>query len=110
MSKESRLIFLWLAMGRGMNDLKLQEFYEASDETVIVLIVDDQPMIVEAVRRQLASEIDLKFHYCTDSTQAVIEAVRVKPTVILQDMVMPGLDGLSLIQEYRKTSLPEGYR
>ncbi|QVW21856.1 diguanylate cyclase [Pseudomonas hormoni] len=85
-----------------MNDLKLQEFYEASDETVIVLIVDDQPMIVEAVRRQLASEIDLKFHYCTDSTQAVIEAVRVKPTVILQDMVMPGLDGLSLIQEYRK--------
>lgn len=91
-----------------MDELQAQEFYEASDETVIILIVDDQQMIIEAVRRQLASESDLEFHYCTDSTQAVIEAVRVKPTVILQDMIMPGMDGLSLIQEYRKNELTSG--
>lgn len=91
-----------------MNELQLQEFSEASEETVIILIVDDQQMIIEAVRRQLASESDLEFHYCTDSTQAVIEAVRVKPTVILQDMIMPGIDGLSLIQEYRKNELTSG--
>lgn len=91
-----------------MNELQLQEFYEASNETVILLIVDDQQMIVEAVRRQLTSESDLEFHYCTDSNQAVIEALRVKPTVILQDLVMPGSDGLSLIKEYRKNALTSG--
>jgi two-component system chemotaxis family response regulator WspR len=30
-----------------------------------------------------------------------LPAVRIKPTVILQDLVMPGLDGLSLVREYR---------
>ncbi|MDI1332431.1 diguanylate cyclase [Pseudomonas sp.] len=91
-----------------MDELQLEEFHEASEETVIILIVDDQHMVVEAVRRQLTNENDLEFHYCTDSNQAVTVAERVKPTVILQDLVMPGVDGLSLIKEYRKNELIGG--
>ena len=69
--------------------------------TVRVLLVDDQPIIVEAVRRMLAGHDDIEFHYVTDATYAEVTAVRVKPTVILQDLVMPDIDGFALIKFYR---------
>jgi sigma-B regulation protein RsbU (phosphoserine phosphatase) len=66
-----------------------------------VLLVDDQPIIGEAVRRMLAGEAGLAFHYCKDATAAVEKAAEVGPTVILQDLVMPELDGLELVRRYR---------
>ncbi|QRY81961.1 PleD family two-component system response regulator [Pseudomonas sp. PDNC002] len=71
------------------------------DSTVMVLLVDDQPMIGEAVRRALADDPSIDFHFCSDPHQAIALAIQIKPTVILQDLVMPGADGLSLVREYR---------
>src|SRR3954469_18785074 len=68
---------------------------------ITVLLIADQPMIGEAVRRMLASEADIVFHYCKDATRAVEEAVKVAPTVILQDLVMPEIDGLTLVKQFR---------
>jgi phosphoserine phosphatase RsbU/P len=68
---------------------------------VTVLLIDDQPMIGEAVRRMLAGEPDVVFHYCRDAAKALDEADRVKPTVILQDLVMPEIDGLTLVKTFR---------
>jgi sigma-B regulation protein RsbU (phosphoserine phosphatase) len=68
---------------------------------VTVLLIDDQPMIGEAVRRMLAGEQDVVFHYCKDATKALDEAVKVAPTVILQDLVMPEIDGLTLVKMFR---------
>jgi len=68
----------------------------------MVLLVDDQVMVCEAVRRALAHHGDVDFHYCTDPLEAITVAQRVKPTVILQDLVMPGVDGLDLVRQYRK--------
>ena len=68
---------------------------------VVVLLVDDQPMIGEAVRRMLAGEADIDFHYNRDATKALDEADRVNPTVILQDLVMPEIDGLTLVKKFR---------
>ncbi len=67
-----------------------------------VLLVDDQPMIGEMVRRMLAGEDDITFHYCKDATQAVARATEIKPTVILQDLVMPDIDGLELVRLFRE--------
>jgi sigma-B regulation protein RsbU (phosphoserine phosphatase) len=67
-----------------------------------VLLVDDQPMIGEVVRRMLAGEDDIVFHYCKDATQAVARATEIKPTVILQDLVMPDIDGLELVRLFRE--------
>ncbi len=67
----------------------------------IVLLVDDQAMVAEAIRRMLADEPDIEFHYCSDPKQAVKEAVAVKATVILQDLVMPDVDGMTLVRFYR---------
>ncbi|AKQ56703.1 diguanylate cyclase [Bordetella hinzii] len=67
----------------------------------MVLLVDDQVMVGEAIRRALASEPDIEFHYCSDPAEALKTAVQMRPTVILQDLVLPGVDGLTLVQAYR---------
>ncbi len=69
---------------------------------IIVLLVDDQPIIGEAIRRQLANQRDITFHYCSDPAAALTFARQVKPTVILQDMVMPEVDGLTLARQFRQ--------
>jgi sigma-B regulation protein RsbU (phosphoserine phosphatase) len=68
---------------------------------VTVLLVDDQPIVAEAVRRMLAGESDIRFHYCADPTKAIEQANLLAPTVILQDLVMPELDGLTLVKFFR---------
>ncbi len=74
---------------------------EVTQGKVRVLLVDDQPMIVEAVRRMVGDQPDIEFHYVTDATQARAVAEHVKPNVILQDLIMPVLDGFTLIRDYR---------
>jgi sigma-B regulation protein RsbU (phosphoserine phosphatase) len=71
---------------------------------VTVLLIDDQPIIGEAVRRMLAGEDDIAFHYCKDATKALEEAAKVGPTVILQDLVMPEVDGLTLVKTFRENA------
>jgi two-component system chemotaxis family response regulator WspR len=68
---------------------------------VRVLLVDDQLIIVEAVRRMLASEEDIEFHFTTDAREALACAQALQPTVILQDLVMPDVDGFELIRQFR---------
>ena len=68
---------------------------------VRVLLVDDQLIIVEAVRRMLSDQADIEFHYVTDPAVAIATAHQLQPTVILQDLVMPGVDGFGLIRTYR---------
>ena len=69
----------------------------------MVLLVDDQALVAEAVRRMLAGESGIDFHYCADASAALQLAVRIRPTVILQDLVMPEVNGLTLVQRYRAT-------
>ncbi len=71
------------------------------EPSAMVLLVDDQAMVGETVRRALMAEPGIDFHFCADPLQAVAVALQIKPTVILQDLVMPGVDGLSLLAEYR---------
>lgn len=66
-----------------------------------VLLVDDQPIIGEAVRRMLAGEEGISLHYCQQASEALERAAEVHPTVILQDLVMPEIDGLELVRRFR---------
>ncbi|MFN2350597.1 MAG: SpoIIE family protein phosphatase [Kiritimatiellia bacterium] len=68
---------------------------------VRVLLVDDQPMIGEAVRRLLLPQTDIRFRFCSDPADAMRQALEFTPTVILQDLVMPGIDGLTMVNNYR---------
>src|SRR5215211_4636817 len=66
-----------------------------------VLLVDDQPMVGETVRRMLADEPGVDFRYCPDPAAAIDTANEFRPTVILQDLVMPDIDGLQLVKYFR---------
>jgi signal transduction histidine kinase/HPt (histidine-containing phosphotransfer) domain-containing protein len=67
----------------------------------MVLLVDDQAITCEAIRRAIAGHDDIDFHFCPNPREATAVAARVRPTVILQDLIMPGMDGLTLLREYR---------
>lgn len=75
--------------------------FAAKDYPVMVLLVDDQAMVGEAVRRTLLNQPGIDFHYCSDPAKAIAVAEQIRPTVILQDLVMPGIDGLTLVRRYR---------
>ena len=66
-----------------------------------VLLVDDQAIVGESVRRMLKPEPDITLQFCQDPTHAVSAAVEWSPTVILQDLVMPDIDGLDLVRFFR---------
>jgi sigma-B regulation protein RsbU (phosphoserine phosphatase) len=69
--------------------------------TIKVLLVDDQAMVGETVRKMLAGEPDVEYRYCSDPAIAIDVANEFKPTVILQDLVMPDIDGLLLVKFFR---------
>ena len=62
--------------------------------STMVLLVDDQPIVAQSVRRLLADRPNIDLHYCSDSATAIRMANEVRPTVILQDWMMPSIDGL----------------
>ena len=70
-------------------------------------MIDDQMMVIEAVRRMLETEKDVDFHYCTDPTKAIETAIRIQPTVILLDLVMPEIDGMTLVRFFRSNKKTE---
>ena len=70
-------------------------------QSIMVLLVDDQIMVGEAVRRALLEEEGIEFHYCSNPVDALAIARKVQPTVILQDLVMPSVNGLDLVRQYR---------
>ena len=59
----------------------------------MVLLVDDQVVVGEAIRRALVPEGNIDFHYCSDPYKALSVAILTRPTVILQDLVLPGVGG-----------------
>ena len=86
------------------DDSEEQKVEEATAHPVMtarVLLVDDQAIVAEAIRRMLATEENLEYHSCSDPAKAIAEAVEFQPTVILQDLVMPDIDGMLLLRFFR---------
>lgn len=69
---------------------------------VIVLLVDDQVIVAQAVHRLFAQDPDIAFHFCPSPHEALERATTLRPTVILQDLVMSDVNGLDLVRKYRE--------
>ncbi|NJR68974.1 MAG: response regulator [Synechococcales cyanobacterium CRU_2_2] len=68
-------------------------------DTRRILIVDDEPYICEVARLCLEAATDWTV-LTAESGMACLEMVgQQQPDVILMDVMMPGLDGLSTIQQ-----------
>lgn len=83
-------------------DLRQQSVVEDQPERIVVLLVDDQAIIGEAVRRMLVPHDDITLNYCQNPREAVARAAEIGATVILQDLVMPDVSGLDLVPQYRQ--------
>jgi PleD family two-component response regulator len=68
---------------------------------IAVLLVDDQRFVGAAVARSLASEADIALHCCYQAREAIDQANQIDPTVILQDLLLPDIDGLTLVRLFR---------
>jgi len=68
---------------------------------IVVLLVDDQALVGAAVGRLLATEHDIGLHCCRNALDAIAVANQLNPDVILQDLVMPDIDGLTLVRLFR---------
>jgi DNA-binding response OmpR family regulator len=68
-----------------------------------ILVVDDEKNIVQLARLYLGNE---GFHVeeAYDGKQALDKARAVNPDLVVLDIMMPGMDGLSVCRELRKTS------
>src|SRR5262249_23790647 len=86
---------------KAETDAKLGSVNDKHQQPIMVLLVDDQIVVGEAIRRALIDQPDIEFHYCADPVEAIAVARTVRPTVILQDLVMPTVSGLDLVRQYR---------
>lgn len=84
-----------------MDDERDRQTENIGRHGIRVFLVDDQLMVGETVRRMLLDEEDISFYFCQDPKIAIKMAAELSPTVILQDLVMPDVDGLTLVKFYR---------
>ena len=64
-----------------------------------VLVVDDEPMVCAHLRTILGSAPDIEVvDTANDGAAAVESVVRNQPHVVLMDLRMPGVDGLTAIE------------
>jgi DNA-binding NarL/FixJ family response regulator len=69
---------------------------------VRLLVVDDHPVVRQGLRTFLDTRPDFEVvGEAGDGETAVAEAARLRPDVILMDLVMPGADGLDAIGRIR---------
>lgn len=65
-----------------------------------VLVVDDHLVVRAGIRTLLASEPDIELAgEACDGAEAVTEALRLRPDVILMDLMMPRMDGIAAIKQ-----------
>lgn len=72
-----------------------------TEHPIKVLLVDDQRIVGETIRRMLLDIPGLQYRFCADPTVALAEANTFNPTVILQDLIMPGVDGIEMVRAFR---------
>lgn len=65
-----------------------------------VLVVDDQPLNLELARAVL--ELDgMTVRLAPDGAQALDSVRQARPDLVLLDMQMPGIDGLTVLRRWR---------
>jgi two-component system, NarL family, response regulator NreC len=73
--------------------------------TVTVLLADDHPIVRQGLRHLFTEEQDIKIvGEASDGLQAVQLAEKFKPSVLIVDIMMPGLNGLEVLRQVKERS------
>ena len=81
-----------------------QAMTSTEDQGLMVMLVDDQPIVAERIRRDLLDSPQMDFHYCQNPHEALESAGMIRPTVILLDLLMPGVNGLDIVRAFRENA------
>ncbi|MGZ4255075.1 MAG: response regulator [Solirubrobacteraceae bacterium] len=74
-------------------------------DAIRVLLVDDHAVVREGLRKFLALQGGLEIvGEASNGNEAIEQAQRLEPDVILMDLVMPGLDGIGAMRQLRARS------
>ena len=72
-------------------------------DTIRILIADDHPIVRQGLATVLDQEADLKVvGQASNGVEAISEATRLHPDVILMDLQMPEMDGVEAIQQIKQ--------
>lgn len=88
------------------SDAHTDEFEEYRLKPIIqIMIVEDHPLLIQGLRSIIELEKDLEvISWVADGCDAIAEAERLRPDVILMDINLPGKNGLQATREI--TSIP----
>jgi two-component system, OmpR family, alkaline phosphatase synthesis response regulator PhoP len=75
--------------------------YSMENNNYNLLLVDDEPDVLEFLSYNLRKE-GFQVHTASNGKEAIIEAQKVHPQLILLDVMMPGMDGIETCEEIRK--------
>jgi NarL family two-component system response regulator LiaR len=78
-----------------------------SKKLIKLLVVDDQNIVRKGIRALLEQVDDINvIGEASNGEEAVAQAKQLKPDVILMDLMMPKMDGITAIQEIQAVQLP----
>jgi DNA-binding response OmpR family regulator len=69
-------------------------------QSPVIVVVDDEPSLVDMVCFILA-DAGFTSYGCTQAAEAYWYIQRKRPRLVILDIQMPGLDGISLLQQLR---------
>ncbi|WP_083892535.1 response regulator transcription factor [Pleurocapsa sp. PCC 7319] len=75
---------------------------KTNSSTIRILVVDDQSLIRQTIQMYLEQESDLEvIGYAENGTAAIKQIEELNPDVVMMDLEMPDMDGLTTIQVIR---------
>lgn len=75
--------------------------------TIRLVLADAYPVVIDGLRERFARETDIEVVATANDGIAALAAVReFEPDILVLDLSLPGLDGLSVIREMKRAGCP----
>jgi len=80
---------------------------ETIDQPIRIILADDHELVLEGLRGLLQSESDMHVVGTATNGERLMEAVRrLQPDLVVMDLQMPYMGGLTCLEEIRRERLP----